>query len=455
MVPAIPATAAGASPSATILGTPAAVALLCCAVIGIGLRYGAKYMVTPSRLANVDDGEVVVELLELERAGVIHTPSVTTITFYTGHISAEYLETRLAQILVANPWLDSRLMNLPNRGGACAAYHPSRTRFNHFKLVRGIKIDLNNEYTDIALAVKPFTVKVGRNCIDKDESLFKVTLVEMVPDEKYALVISLNHILGDGHTYYRIYNMFNPTTPVESLIAVRETQFMGRMSDIQGLQMSNWLKSPWAILGFLGNALYGVIAGPPNVCMHEIDLEGVEREKKNQLDGKRANSFLSSNDVITATFFAMCKSDFSMMALNFRNRVPILTDRLAGNYEGVIVYDNATGGNANMIRESLTSLRNPGDFIPSVWQSLRSRSAVASNWSTFYEDLLLPNGCLQAHFPAVDPAETIFMDVIVIFRLSSKKLGVLYGGRSYTEQGFFESCRQVLGTLVLPLSKRF
>ena len=41
----------------------------------------------------------------------------------------------------------------------------------------------------------------------------------------FALVVSMNHTLGDGHTYYSLYGMLSSDTDVEALDPVRVADF--------------------------------------------------------------------------------------------------------------------------------------------------------------------------------------------------------------------------------------
>lgn len=55
---------------------------------------------------------------------------------------------------------------------------------------------------------KAHSVLRGWQTIDRDEPLFRVALVKLTKQPKsksFVLLISMSHLLGDGHTYYSLY----------------------------------------------------------------------------------------------------------------------------------------------------------------------------------------------------------------------------------------------------------
>jgi hypothetical protein len=401
------------------------------------------------------------ELLEIERASNIHAPATTTITFYKGKNCESYVRSRVEEIVKANPWLDSRLLTIKERGGVCAVYNPSNpTRFSHFETVKGIEISRQMPYSKLAKAVKPFGVEMGRLCIDKDKSLFKVALIDMTSAQSssepgsseplFALVFSMSRALGDGHTFYQVNNMLDPKRSIRALQFERSQSFMNELLAIQGPNFPAWFKSPAALFGFVGTLLAGLLIREAHTAVFEIDEEQMKAKKTELLDAsKNKMGFLSSNDIIAALFFKHSYDEFSLMLLNFRNRIKSLTDNMAGNYESYLPYDREEGTNPNAIRESVQALRTKGDFIPSAWQSFRSRCAVTSNWSTFYADVVLPGTVIDAHMPAMDPTETVLYDLVIIFTIAGKRQGVLYCGRSYTAEQFATTYAEILGGAVI------
>ena len=75
-------------------------------------------------------------------------------------------------------------------------------------------IEMNNDIQ------KAHSVLRGWQTIDRDEPLFRVALVKLTKQPKsksFVLLISMSHLLGDGHTYYSLYatpSLPFPTHPV-------------------------------------------------------------------------------------------------------------------------------------------------------------------------------------------------------------------------------------------------
>jgi hypothetical protein len=400
----------------------------------------------------LQNGEKVIELLEGEIEGMVHAPSITTVTFYEGQISEEYLKKRIEEILLKNPWLDSRLVTTKTRGGLSAVFNPlSPTRFAHFSLVKNPTISSECAYNDIMNKIDPLVVKMGRKCTDKEEPLFSVRLVEIEEKKRYALVVSMSHVIGDGHTYYQVSSMLSPESKVFALEYERNQSFMTELDRVQGPQINNWLRKPTTVIGFILNAVY---RKAPYMGVYEINAGAIEKLKEERLKETSTTSpdvkFLSTNDVLTAEFFRYCESDYSLMCVNYRNRIMGFTDSMSGNYESLLVFDKEEAASPSALRESLSRGHSKSGVMPTAMQSLQSNIFVSTNWSTFYCEIKFPDAKQVIHLPVLKAADHIFMDAIVIFRAADKSLGVLYGGRKHDSASLKATAGAILGKQLLP-----
>jgi hypothetical protein len=69
-------------------------------------------------------------------------------------------------------------------------------------------IEMNNDIQ------KAHSVLRGWQTVDRDEPLFRVALVKLTKHPKsksFVLLISMSHLLGDGHTYYSLYGRPSPS----------------------------------------------------------------------------------------------------------------------------------------------------------------------------------------------------------------------------------------------------
>jgi hypothetical protein len=88
-----------------------------------------------------------------------------------------------------------------------------------------------------------------------------------------------------------------------------------------------------------------------------------------------------------------------MMAVNFRNRIEDISEKLAGNYEGGILYQKGDYESPEFIRLSLGSNENKclfrrinsGIFPGFIKSSFDTKLCVLSTWATFYYDLKFEN----------------------------------------------------------------
>ena len=290
----------------------------------------------------------------------LHLPPVTTVTLYEGAAPVEYLRHRLAMILETNPWLTSRLVKKQTADGVVALTYamsldPESVVDRHF-LVHApgeVGLSLGMPYENLVHSLLPVQCARSKPAIDEDEPLFKVTVIPIAAEETddsqaapllramtlpaFALVVSMNHTLGDGHTYYRLYGMLSADAGVEALDPVRVEKFEEAKAGIIGEKENAMFTSAGLGLGILGTYIAARVIRrePQNVCIHSVDPAWVAQEKANAKQENRV-PFVSTNDALTSWFFREMKSDMNIMVANFRGRKPSILDldeQHAGNYE--------------------------------------------------------------------------------------------------------------------------
>ena len=76
----------------------------------------------------------------------------------------------------------------------------------------------------ICKKMKDIVPNDNNNDDDNDDSLFIVTVFRNCsePDRKFALVVSMSHNIGDGHTFYSLYKMLCADREVKSLNPTRK-----------------------------------------------------------------------------------------------------------------------------------------------------------------------------------------------------------------------------------------
>ena len=369
-----------------------------------------------------EEGQLVLKLSEWELAN-LHLPPVTTVTFYSGTAPVDFLRRRVASILEKNPWLTARIVKKTTADGVVAMAYNSTEEpppvGEHFSVYEPeeVGLSLNMEYEALVRCLLPLQAARSKPATDEDEPLFKVAIVplEASTDDAgtapmrsrvtlpgFALVVSMNHTVGDGHTYYRLYGMLDADTEVEALDPVRVPGFEEAKIGVIGEDESAMLASAGIALGIVGTYTLAKVTHrkPQNVCVHAVDPAWIAQEKATAKE-EALVPFISTNDALTSWFFREMNCDTNLMLGNFRNRKPSildLTDDHAGNYEANVPYFPGDFETPGLIRQSILSpdhefrarrAGSPATRIPTFWTLLRNRIAIITNWASFYRDVAL------------------------------------------------------------------
>ncbi|MEK6197116.1 MAG: hypothetical protein N2B58_02935, partial [Desulfobacterales bacterium] len=185
---------------------------------------------------------------------------------------------------------------------------------------------------------------------------------------------------------------------------------------------------------------------PQNVCIHAVDPAWVEQEKaKAKQEGQVP--FVSTNDALTSWFFREMKPDTNIVLVNFRSRHPSvlnLLDYHVGNYEANLPYFTGDVETPALIRKSIRDDEGafrarraglPKTEIPGFWTLLHNKTAIVTNWATFYCDVNLQDNSQnnkensikpQLHLPIMEPDGIItsVWNSAIIFRPRAGELGM-------------------------------
>jgi hypothetical protein len=222
--------------------------------------------ITPAFL----EGKTPIELLPLEQKLTIFEQPISTISLYdcSSLNSADVkalvgnLENRVKDIIIANPWLGGWLVSGKGVGSFDKTYRlwydPSGeesapTIFQDLPFT-SVPVGRSTSYVEIESILNKSSALVKNNpriVNRKEEPLFPVTVIlelEGVHDNDsttnthslnqgfkgFALIVSMSHVCGDAHTYYRIFNMILGKEHVTALIPQREMKFSERVMELMG-----------------------------------------------------------------------------------------------------------------------------------------------------------------------------------------------------------------------------
>jgi hypothetical protein len=417
------------------------------------------------------EGKEILKLTEWEVEN-LHLPPVTTVTLYEGSAPVKFLRSRIASMLKKNPWLTSRIVKKNTADGVVAmafskSFEAKSVIDQHFSVYKpgDVGFSLDMSYEELVHSLLPVQCARSKPATDKNEVLFKVAVVpieagangsvQSMPLQQtialpgFALVVSMNHTLGDGHTYYKLYSMLSADSDVNELDPVRVSDFEAAKINVIGKREAAMFKSTGLAFGILGTYLGTKIGrrAPQNICINEVNPAWVTKEKAMaKLEGQAP--FVSTNDVLSSWFFRKMESEVNIMVANFRSRQPPvlnLSDSHAGNYEANLPYFPVHVESPALIRQSIRDADgafranragSPETEIPSFWKLLRNKTSIITNWATFYCDVNLQDNVQdnkesttkpKLHLPIMEPDGIItsVWSTAIIFRPRAGKIGML------------------------------
>jgi len=375
-----------------------------------------------------DENYECVQLLPAESKMLIHFSSVSSITFFTGVIDKSSLCNKILDIMNCNPWLGGRLVR------ENSSTYLQYTRCNEFTTINpdifstAQHNDLHEKlsFNEIQKVARLYTVKAGTACINKDETLFKVTLI-MTGLSSCALVVSLSHVVGDGYSMYTIYRMLSDNQDIITLNPVRDMEFNHKLSHIS--RGHKELRDFTNSLSFKLSIL--VISFFQSKELLHFRKDWIETEKQKYREticnvsnkitavSSPSSSFVSTNDIITCWLMKLFNVDIGGMMVNYRNRIPGITESNAGNYVSMITYQRDDYSHPSLIRASLQSycrvITKKLNFIPFI-----SRFINITNWSIFYTELIF-EGCKEVYHLPIG----LFPNAIKIFKSTPTQYSVL------------------------------
>lgn len=421
-------------------------------IVGMAAYLGHKWLL-PEKGAIQSPTAIKVTLMSHEQSTMAMVPAVTTITrFSCNGVSPEsFLWSKIADLLLTNPWLAGRLKT-NKEDGLHLSYEPitpncsvktiAKTASRHFTVIDDMELPEGLTYDELEKKLKHLQVKSGNDCSNKDEALFKVTLINVRNSTDVVLVFSMSHVLADGFTFYKLQNMLDRNTPVTAMEVVRSTRYE---MEIQKLKKQPEFMGPTALLGMISCSLF---RSPMRMYVVQVNPAWIEAQKeafrarRAQLPNTTKNgvTFVSTNDILTAWHNKICRTDLSLMSINCRNRVPSFTDKWAGNYENGIMYNTPGDGHTpEAIRQSLQTFRNASNTLPSTWKLLQWNTSITTNWCSFYQQINISDaatGCectYKTHLPVINSKDlSFFREGMCAFKIDANRIGLFIFTRILT-----------------------
>jgi len=392
-------------------------------------------------------------LLEIESQFISqHISGVSSITFYKGNLldTALEIKDRFALILEKNPWLAGKLIRVKGQKSLELVY-PDITVENIpinelFSLNPPVKVHSTMAYSLLGEACIPLIVQKPKTIIKQNEFVTKLSLVEDAQDKenRFSLIFSLSHSIADGYTYYTILNMLCKDAPIYALDVERKKEVHQKALLSLGKQEYAFLNG----FAHIFNAIRGVVFGKKaRIYAFYLDEEKIST-LKNELP--KEEGFISTNDIISSSYFSFIGARLCAMAINFRFKIKGLSHKDAGNYEGAILYDKKRFTKPSNIRKSLLNVSSyigHCDPLPKTCEGMFCKIGLITNWASFAKNIDIHHCEQLLHLPLTNTTGRMPYEMAVIFRAKEGKTGIIYYTQRFKKEDF-NSQKLPISTLI-------
>jgi hypothetical protein len=400
-----------------LLWSPISIALGCILLVSAVLFVLNRRQ--PGRIT-LAPGDTIQTVLNDADVSLFYSAPISTATFFEGTAPLNDIRERLSGIIKANPWISSRLL----RQGKQYLLKFGKTWddsliLHHFEAISDESLSSSLPLTVICKKLEGTLVSKGAAAVDRDVSLFKVTVVSNPLLKTFAVIVSSNHVLIDGRSYYHICNMLSSSGKVVPLNPFRDKQFDG---ELLSHSLSARLLS--SFIFFIRYILFMLTPKTSQIGAYAVDKRWIATEKEKH---NTSTAFVSTNDLIVSWFGVLTQPDFLLMPINFRGRISRLEDNLAGNYIGGTIMREPQYASPGGIRNAVRSCLSDNGVMPSILDILRFNTAIISNWTAFQEEMSLPNCRHIIHLPVFIVGSTRFPTTCVVFQPRDGETALLVG----------------------------
>ena len=316
---------------------------------------------------------------------------------------------RFQEIVRANPWLKGSCAK--RKKGVFLDFDPEQTNAGPliFSGQAPKSLTQASPYTDILKACEPYIVEKAFKLYGKKDRLTKLVILHL-DDKRFFLMFSLSHLIADGYTFYAIFNMLSSDREVYSLGVERRDE-VAQIRDIIPKSNSNYLFHPRMLFWGIGRAFS---RKKMRIKGFELNATYVQQQKQ-EIKAEGGVAYVSTNDILSAVYAQLCKTKALIMAVNFRHRIPEITDKDAGNYEQLLVIDQAYSKSPVSIRKLVANLTNEVANIdlPKGAAMSNSNPVLITNWAGFSQPIVLEGAEELVHMPLYTSREITFDSCIV------------------------------------------
>eukprot|EP01061_Rhynchopus_euleeides_P005698 TRINITY_DN1489_c0_g1_i10.p1 TRINITY_DN1489_c0_g1~~TRINITY_DN1489_c0_g1_i10.p1 ORF type:complete len:483 (+),score=138.13 TRINITY_DN1489_c0_g1_i10:73-1449(+) len=250
----------------------------------------------------------------------------------------------------------------------------------------------------------------------------------------WVLIVSMDHGVADGATYYHIRNMLSEDAELRPLDPRRVllenspvmTKWFARGA-VKEDQRGVMLRAVMSLLQTQVEKVTRLFRKPAGRSsgVFSVNPEAVEREKARAVAAAKGSvGFVSTNDVLTGWMFSQFQRGLRCMVINLRGRVDGVDGSLAGNYTTTMLIDPTSEEDyaPQEIRRILEGGNDKPQQPVSLGRVLREPFTMVSNWSTFHRPLCVAGYSESIHLPIIRLWN--LWNIGIIFRLNSSRVGM-------------------------------
>jgi len=376
---------------------------------------------------------------------------VATVTFFEGKAPVDAFRQQLKAVVAANPWLGARF-TLSLEGTPQLALHvPEVVEFDDVFVDSDLGLDAGMSYGDLLSAWQPTMLRSALQSVLRNGPLFRVS-ISRIREDRFALIVEMNHILGDGCTFYSIYGMMNPGAPVTALTPDRNVEFTKASRHFNGgfdvtfaLPFLN-VHGIQSGLGALQTFCRRVAWEP---TLSEVDSEWVEQQKREH-DPSSGVDFVSTSDVLTSALLNSSGVSFGVAPVDLRGKLGSLGKSDAGNYwrpqEFLPEEFQTPAGVRKVLLAAGGGDKLEGHSKRRTTFQQWSRIGVVTNWTSFYRELPLP-GCTELRHMPLMRSKQVAQAYFVVFRPTRDKIAVWASVRDDVAMAALKQSPVFAGTL--------
>lgn len=375
------------------------------------------------------------------------TDPVSTIT-WVDSIDEKLLVERVKKMVGVNPWLAGRFVKRTGDDTAAAAsaiemgYNSKPTDEDVAELIQvvGGEPELGRygyeggaSYSKLMKLVESHLLKAGQDL--KQQPMWKLTIVK-----PSVLVVSMTHGLGDGSSYYTLFNMLI-SGKIEKVQIERVFGLPGKKEKVMGgYEEAHLNDNCGMIFCFVRGIITSLLIAPWVPFVHKATARfflvktDVIKDMKQKISTDVVQvPYISTNDIITSWFFKNANLGHYFMAANLRGRMDELPHHnMVGNYEELLYYRTPDIETPELIRKSLFLMKRAvtGDQPIKATELALSRAAVISNWSTFCNLGAAVGFKVVGHAPTSEIEKSVpsTTAVAIVFEARPGQLGVMLMG---------------------------